>query len=127
MGEFKAGQWIIMLLVYFTLLFIIVYCVRLGFTESESAQQLVYDDPGYGAASAATNQIGSQDPAGSVSTGSPGMSNIVAALSVMTAVNSDNVHIGIPAAWHWLFSFFLFYIPFTMLLWAIYMALPILH
>jgi len=45
-------------------------------------------------------------------------------IGVMTGFTAN---IGMPAAWAFLFSFIFFWIPFFILLWASYMALPWVH
>jgi hypothetical protein len=35
--------------------------------------------------------------------------------------------VGIPAGWHFIFSFIFVWLPFFMMLWAVYMAVPFLH
>jgi hypothetical protein len=34
---------------------------------------------------------------------------------------------GIPSGWHFLFSFIFIWLPFFMLMWAVYMAIPFMH
>ena len=123
MGQFNAGTWIVGLLIYFTLFFTIVYCVAAAVPTSGVS----YSDPGYGASPSQSTSITDINSSGSVSTSTPGMSNVMTTLSIITGVGSGSYQIGMPGGWDWLFSFFMFYLPFFMLLWSIYMALPIIH
>ena len=45
-------------------------------------------------------------------------------IGIMTGFRAD---IGIPSWANWIFSFLFFWIPFLLLVWSIYMALPFLH
>lgn len=48
-------------------------------------------------------------------------------LSVMTGISSGDVRIGMPKAFRYIFSFIFFWIPIFMMIWSLYMAIPILH
>ena len=126
MGQFESGNWIVILLIYFTIFFVVTYCVVAGMTENSANSGVSYSDPGYGSVPTNDHAIGMVNQS-SVSTSSPGMSDVLTTLSVITNVGSGSYQLGIDSAWTWLFSFLFFYIPFFMLLWAIYMALPIIH
>jgi hypothetical protein len=127
MGDFNSGKWIVGLLMYFTVMFLVVYCVKAGMPDSTTAQNMQYSDPGYGSTIQLNKTIGGVSSTDSVGTSTPGMSNIMGTLSILTGIGSGSYSIGIPAMWAWLFSFIFFYIPFFMLLWSIYMAIPIIH
>lgn len=95
--------------------------------NSVTAQNIQFSDPGYGSNAHISTTIGNVTPTADVSTSSPGMSNIIGTLSVLTNIGSGSYSLGVASNWLWLFSFVFFYIPLFMLLWSIYMALPIIH
>ena len=124
MGQFESGVWIVGLLFYFTGLFVLVYCVAAGIPDADVS----YADPGYGASHTPSTVIVDIDPTTTdVGTDTPGMGSVMTTLSILTSVGSGSYDVGIPSGWAWLFSFVFFYIPLFMLLWAVYMAIPIIH
>ena len=52
------------------------------------------------------------------------LNTFTASIGVMTGFRAD---IGVPGNYRWIFSFLFFYIPFIMLLWSLYMAIPFIH
>ena len=123
MGQFESGIWIVILLTYFFCFFMIVYCIQAGFPGSGVS----VSDPGFGSSPLLNTTIGDVDPAASVSSGSSGMSNVRSTVGIMTGFTSSSSNIGVPGGWMFAFSFVFFYLPAFMLLWAVYMALPIIH
>lgn len=49
---------------------------------------------------------------------------VLATLGAMSGFSPD---LGIPSSWNWLFALIFFWIPSIMLLWSIYMSLPVIH
>lgn len=47
--------------------------------------------------------------------------------NVISIMSGFSAEIGFPAAYRFIYSFIFFWIPFFMLLWAIYMAIPFIH
>lgn len=126
MGQFESGHWIVVLLLYFTIFFVVTYCVVAGMTENSANAGVTYSDPGYGSTPLNDHTIGNVSQA-DISTSGAGMGDVLTSISVITSIGSGSYQLGMPSSWSWLFSFLFFYIPFFMLLWAIYMALPIIH
>jgi len=122
MGEFQAGKWITVLLLYFFVLFIIInYAIATSnhFGLDTSAR---FNDPGFGSES-----INISTPNSASAADTADMSSIKSSLAVITGINAANVSIGIPTAFIYIFSFLFFWIEFFMLLFATYMALPFFH
>lgn len=55
------------------------------------------------------------------------MSVVKTTFSLMTGIGAEDVNIGIPTGFTYVFAFVFFWIPFVVMLWALYMALPFLH
>ena len=128
MGEFSAGKWIIGLFIYF----FVFYIITLSIVNTVDDSGVHFADPGFG--SSIQNETAIDDMTfGGNETGIDYSNTEVsytgwkATLSIMTGINSNNISIGVPAQWQFIFSFFLFWLPFMMLIWAIYMAIPFFH
>lgn len=127
MGKFESGVWIIGLLAYFFLLFIIMSNVILAADEYGLSKEDVYvlgDNP-----FASTDDPDAQGYTGINFTQSQGYSidTVYDTLGVLSGFGAGKVGLGVPVGYVWIFSFIFFYIPLFMLLWSIYMALPVLH
>jgi len=130
MGDFNSGVWIILLSVYFLVFYLIVSSAISGLNAMEIDNTLRFDDPGFNKVTApgtdgytfngSTTTLDYTRPTSSYST-------FKASLSVMTGINSGNVNIGMPSAFRYIISFLFFWIPFFMLIWAVYMAIPFFH
>lgn len=101
----------------------IVYLVQAGFEDSGVS----IGDPGFGAASHSDASVANTSLTDDVSSDSPGMSNVMSTIGIMTGFSTTTSNLGVPAGWAFAFSFLFFYVPFFMLLWSVYMALPFLH
>jgi len=123
MGEFNAGKWILALSIYFIALFTITLAaINIG-TEYDVDSSGMYAKGDFG---------GETDPGGFANVTlddatSSNMDTVFGAIGFLTGFGSDKIGLGTPAAWNWLISFFLFYLPLVALIWALYMALPFLH
>lgn len=122
MGEFKAGQWIVVLLVYFFLLFLIISQVVSAALHYDVETTAQFNDPGFGSEDI---NISNPDTASAADTAS--MSGITASISVITGINAANVKIGIPVGYIYIFSFLFFWLEFVMLLIALFFMLPFFH
>ena len=120
MVSFDSGRWIVLLGVYFFSFFLIVFGIinanaEIGFTDSD-----ISVDNTFIAHTASFNDTGeslADNPEG-------GFSQVTSSLAVMTGINAESVDIGFPSWAQFIFSFFLFWIPLVMLVWAIYTAIP---
>ena len=122
MGEFQAGKWIILLLLYFFTLFIIVnYTVQASNNYGIDIDAR-FADPGFGSKNI---NLSTPDSASAADTAS--MTGIKTSLAVITGINAEDVSIGIPTGYIYIFAFLFFWIEFIMLLWSLYMAIPFFH
>lgn len=55
------------------------------------------------------------------------MGSVSQTIAVITGIGYNSANLGMPASWAFVGQFLIFWIPFFMLLWAIYMALPFVH
>ena len=122
MGEFQAGKWIMLLLLYFFTLFVIVNYTVEASNDYGIDTTARFADPGFGRES-----VNISTPNTASLTDTADMSGIKTSLAVITGINAGNVSIGIPTGFIYMFSFLFFWIEFIMLLWSIYMALPFFH
>ena len=129
MGEFEAGKWIISLTLYFFLFFLIVFSVIEG--SVDDVDDVVFSNPGFAGVSTPENVDSSfssvNDSGIDYGDTDVSYSTFTSTLAVITGINSAKVKIGMPATFRWIFSFILFWIPFIIFVWSIYMALPIIH
>ena len=122
MGDFAAGKWITLLLLYFFTLFVIVNYAVTASMEYGIETDAHFADPGFG-----SEDINISTPNTASAADTASMSSVKTSLSVITGINAGNVGIGLPAAFIYIFSFLFFWIEFFMLLWALYMAIPFFH
>ena len=128
MGEFESGRWLIGLSIYFFIFFLLVGAtIQIG-NEYDTVDTggvyqtgITFDENGTYAAAGGISDINGTD-AGKVDVGV-----IVSSLSFASGVGTEQIGIGLPPAWQFLFSFIFFWIPAMMFLFAVYMALPFLH
>ena len=125
MGDFQAGHWIIFLLLYFFFFFLGVFSfLNAANSIGTDTSGIRLDDPGFVNAS---GQFGT--PTNTTTTNlldDFSWGNVKATFNFMIGFG-QGATLGIPAVANWIFSFIFFYIPFMMLVWAIYMGLPFLH
>lgn len=124
MGEYKSGPPIFLLSLYFMVFFILVLSMKSASAEHGTADMsgLRLDDPGFQAMNPENGSI-----ADSVSASDNfNWKNIKDTFSFMLGfgIGSD---LGVPSFIAWAFSFVFFYLPFMILLFSIYMALPFMH
>lgn len=128
MGSFSSGRWIVGLFIYFFLFFTVTYSVINEVDDTD----ISFKDPGFG------SQVQNESTSDEIdfSGNSSGIdysqtestySGWKATIAVITGINSANVQLGVPSEWQFVFSFFLFWLPFLMLIWSIYMAIPFFH
>ena len=122
MGEFQAGKWIILLLLYFFTLFIIVNYTVQASNDYGIDTDARFADPGFGSKNI---NLSTPDSASAADTAS--MTGIKTSLAVITGINAEDVSIGIPTGYIYIFAFLFFWIEFIMLLWSLYMALSFFH
>lgn len=121
MGQFAAGPWFIGLLIYFFAFFVIVNYVIAGASDLGIDSGYEFNDPGF--TSTANTTITTE--AAAADTGS--FAFFWDTISFMTGIGADDVSIGIPGAYQYMFSVLFFWLPLLMMLWAGWMALPFLH
>ena len=131
MGEFSAGKWLIGLTIYFVTLFLIVFNVVAGSDGLTTANNNITNiDANFGQYQANNLNVTSGESIqfiDNTASGDMGHSDIKKTLSIITGINSSKFNIGINPAFMWIFIIFFFWIEFFAFLWAVYMALPLLH
>jgi len=119
MGDFASGKWLLITTMYFGFLFLVTASV-VDITGDNSIHNVnnvfagATGDAGYN-----TNVSSSSD--------TTSYEKVKSTLSVLSGIGENNYDIGFPTAWVWLFNFIIFWIPLSMWLWSIYMAIPFLH
>ena len=128
MGQFNSGYWIIGLSIYYFVFFLLLASViQVGYEYDTVDTSGVYQT---GIEFDATEQKGSLTNLSDVSADSSGNVNVktlIKTLSFASGIGTSELGIGFPAGFQFIFSFVFFWIPATMLLFAIYMALPVIH
>ena len=120
MGQFPAGRWFVGLLLYFFIFFIIVNYVGTAAAEY-GIDGVEFDDPGF--SDLVNTSVNTS--AAAADTGS--WSSFWDTISFMTGIGAEDVEIGLPGAYQYIFSFLFFWIELVMLIWAGWMALPFFH
>ncbi len=134
MGKFQSGIWLIGLMIYFFLLFTIIYTVvEAGKIYEEGVDYSTVDYKSVSADDVGFQNIEPQ-PVGNetfkrkwYAISSASISPVLSTLSIITGIGSGHVYVGMPVTFKYIFSFFFFWIPYVILIWAIYMALPFAH
>jgi hypothetical protein len=123
MGQIESGKWVVALCIYFFVLFVVVWGCN-NFPSSSSTAK--FSDPGFGSTTQGNTIFGNVNST-TVSSSSPGYSDFYATLKVITGINQGSIDLGVPTLWAWIFRFLFVYIPLTLLLIALYFAMPFLH
>lgn len=129
MGDFKAGTWIISLAVYFFFLFLIVTAIiNASITLGFDTAGINVDEPSFLSDDTNPDGRGLNYRNATIDSGTTAnMGSIFDSLGFLTGFGAHSVDYGIPSGWVYVFALILFWIPFFMLLWSIYMALPFMH
>jgi len=122
LGEFQAGKWITILLLYFFGLFVVINYVIAASIDYGITTDARFADPGFG-----SEDVNLSTPDTATLTDTASMTSVKTSLAVITGISASDVSIGLPAAFIYIFSFLFFWIEFFMLLWSIYMAIPFFH
>ena len=122
MGEFPAGKWIVILSLYFFVFFIIVNYTISASNHYGLSTSARFNDPGFGSES-----INISTPNTASASDNADVSNIKASVAVITGINAGDVDIGLPTWVIYIFSFIFFWLPFAMMLIALYFILPFFH
>jgi len=129
MGEFNSGIWIVGISIYLFGLFLVVHSILNVANEYELDRDGVYaSDPGFLSSKSNPENTGDSYRNITISTStSQNLGSIFDTLGFITGFGATSIGLGIPSGYIWIFSFLFFWIPFFMLAWAIYMALPFIH
>jgi len=126
MGEFNAGVWIVSLSLYFVILFLIVNAsLNMALEYGIDDDDISAEDTGF--FSADGTGAGSYQNVTIDSGSTANMNTFFESIKFLTGLGGTSIQLGEPSQFSWIFRFILFYIPLLMLIWSVYMALPIIH
>lgn len=129
MGQFESGKWIIGISIYLFFMFLLVFSsINTASHYDLNATGLQADDPGFLSDSTNPENSGAEYRNVTLDSSTTGnLNTIFDTLGFITGFGATNIDLGVPSGYVWIFSFLFFWIPFFMLAWSIYMALPFAH
>ena len=125
MVQFKAGYWLIGISLYFFLLFTIINIYSASFKDYDNvntnqmyAKNLPFP---YNDTYSQTGYLSSINESG---TSGLKANKFLDVLSFASGIGDNQIGIGLPIQFKWLFNFFFFWIPSFILMFSIYMLIP---